>query len=66
MGTWFVIHVKPTYFETTCCNAIEKYSTSDSKKIDIDFTYCEQVRWPPPLALESTYRPRRLHLSIDV
>eukprot|EP00518_Triparma_eleuthera_P002924 CAMPEP_0182463830 /NCGR_PEP_ID=MMETSP1319-20130603/7996_1 /TAXON_ID=172717 /ORGANISM="Bolidomonas pacifica, Strain RCC208" /LENGTH=176 /DNA_ID=CAMNT_0024663417 /DNA_START=43 /DNA_END=569 /DNA_ORIENTATION=- len=42
MGTWFVIHVKPTYFETTCCNAVEKYSSTDNKNISIDFTYCNQ------------------------
>eukprot|EP00547_Thalassionema_nitzschioides_P013649 CAMPEP_0194235822 /NCGR_PEP_ID=MMETSP0158-20130606/3210_1 /TAXON_ID=33649 /ORGANISM="Thalassionema nitzschioides, Strain L26-B" /LENGTH=208 /DNA_ID=CAMNT_0038969387 /DNA_START=27 /DNA_END=653 /DNA_ORIENTATION=- len=42
MGTWFVIGVKPTMFETTCSNAVEKYTwLTDSKKndIDIDFQY---------------------------
>lgn len=48
MGTWFVIGVKPTMFETTCSNAVEKYSLlwdNDEDKangkadIDIDFTY---------------------------
>lgn len=51
MGTWFVVGVKPTAFETTCSNAVEKYtllldntddSTSTSNKghdIDIDFQY---------------------------
>mmetsp|Transcript_5623 Transcript_5623/g.11815 ORF Transcript_5623/g.11815 Transcript_5623/m.11815 type:complete len:194 (-) Transcript_5623:175-756(-) len=42
MGTWFVIGVKPTYFETTCSNAVEKYSLTDEKKkhdVDIDFRY---------------------------
>mmetsp|Transcript_37070 Transcript_37070/g.86483 ORF Transcript_37070/g.86483 Transcript_37070/m.86483 type:complete len:175 (-) Transcript_37070:135-659(-) len=42
MGTWFVIGVKPTYFETTCSNAVEKYSLVDEKKnydIGIDFRY---------------------------
>mmetsp|Transcript_16543 Transcript_16543/g.40283 ORF Transcript_16543/g.40283 Transcript_16543/m.40283 type:complete len:194 (-) Transcript_16543:145-726(-) len=42
MGTWFVIGVKPTMFEKTCSNAVEKYSfLEDSKKhdINIDFTY---------------------------
>ena len=42
MGTWFVIGVKPTMFETTCSNAVEKYSLMDSKKkfdVGIDFQY---------------------------
>ena len=45
MGTWFVIGVKPTMFEKTCSNAVEKYSfLSESKKhdINIDFTYNAQ------------------------
>ena len=41
MGTWFVIAVKPTMFEKTCSNAVEKYSLLDNAKhdINIDFTY---------------------------
>jgi apolipoprotein D and lipocalin family protein len=41
MGTWFVIGVKPTVFEKTCSNAVEKYSFLTEKKndIDIDFKY---------------------------
>lgn len=42
MGTWFVIGVKPTYFETTCSNAVERYTLVDETKkydIDIDFQY---------------------------
>ncbi|MGK3734600.1 MAG: apolipoprotein D and lipocalin family protein [Bacillariaceae sp.] len=44
MGTWFVIAVKPTFAETTCSNAVEKYTLLDEKEnnshdIDIDFTY---------------------------
>lgn len=42
MGTWFVIGVKPTFLETTCSNAIEKYTFLENSKkndIDIDFTY---------------------------
>lgn len=42
MGTWFVIAVKPTIFEKTCSNAVEKYSFLDGEKgndIDIDFQY---------------------------
>ena len=42
MGTWFVIGVLPTPFETTCENAVEKYSfrnNDDETRIDIDFTY---------------------------
>ena len=44
MGTWYVVGVKPTAFETTCSNAVEKYTLLDnegSKKhdIDIDFQY---------------------------
>jgi lipocalin len=41
MGTWFVIAVKPTMFERTCSNAVEKYQYLENGKhdIDIDFTY---------------------------
>lgn len=41
MGTWFVIGVKPTMFETTCSNAVEKYTWMENKKFDIniDFQY---------------------------
>jgi apolipoprotein D and lipocalin family protein len=41
MGTWFVIAVKPTIFEKTCSNAVEKYSLLENANhdIDIDFTY---------------------------
>mmetsp|Transcript_23541 Transcript_23541/g.33022 ORF Transcript_23541/g.33022 Transcript_23541/m.33022 type:complete len:198 (+) Transcript_23541:81-674(+) len=46
MGTWFVHGVKPTMFEKTCSNAVEKYSLTDDgegtkKKYDIgiDFQY---------------------------
>ena len=42
MGTWFVIGVKPTIFEKTCSNAVEKYTFLDGSKkhdINIDFTY---------------------------
>merc|ERR1712232_493346 len=40
MGTWFVIGVKPTIFERTCSNAVEKYSLVDkSYDINIDFQY---------------------------
>ena len=41
MGTWFVVGVKPTPFETTCSNAIEKYTLLDegSSKHDIDIAF---------------------------
>ena len=42
MGTWFVIGVKPTYFETTCSNAVEKYTLvpdGSDHDVDIDFQY---------------------------
>jgi apolipoprotein D and lipocalin family protein len=44
MGTWYVVGIKPTYLETTCSNAVEKYTLREnegSKKhdIDIDFKY---------------------------
>ena len=42
MGTWFVVGVKPTMFETTCSNAVERYSLMDEGKnfdVDIDFQY---------------------------
>jgi len=44
MGTWFVVGVKPTYFEKTSSNAVEKYTLLDEKSkhdIDIDFQYNE-------------------------
>jgi len=41
MGTWFVIGVKPTPFETTCSNAVETYTRLQGKShdINIDFKY---------------------------
>ena len=42
MGTWYVIGVLPTIFETKCSNAIERYSftnENDKRHISIDFTY---------------------------
>lgn len=41
MGTWFVIGQKPTYLETTCSNAVEKYTLLEGKNhdVDIDFQY---------------------------
>ncbi|GMI21685.1 hypothetical protein TeGR_g2383 [Tetraparma gracilis] len=43
MGTWFVIAVKPTFLETSCCNAVERYSWNESKdRIDIDFRYTNE------------------------
>mmetsp|Transcript_135873 Transcript_135873/g.202075 ORF Transcript_135873/g.202075 Transcript_135873/m.202075 type:complete len:191 (+) Transcript_135873:133-705(+) len=45
MGTWFVVGVKPTMFETTCSNAVEKYSLTEEGKghdVDIDFQYNEK------------------------
>ena len=59
MGTWFVIGVKPTMFERTCSNAVEKYTwrTQDDPKgarghdIDIDFRY--NAKETPDSALKS-------------
>lgn len=44
MGTWYVVGVKPTMFETTCSNAVEKYTLLDGKSndIDIDFQYSQK------------------------
>lgn len=45
MGTWYVVGVKPTMFETTCSNAVEKYTLLDEKAkndIDIDFQYSQK------------------------
>lgn len=41
MGVWFVIGVKPTPFETTCSNAVERYTRvkNGDHDIDIDFQY---------------------------
>merc|ERR1711879_139443 len=42
MGTWFVNGLKPTMFETTCSNAVERYSLAKEGKsydIKIDFQY---------------------------
>lgn len=52
MGTWFVIGVKPTIFEKTCSNAVEKYSFAGEKKnhdIDIDFKYNKNEPLTSPL-----------------
>jgi apolipoprotein D and lipocalin family protein len=47
MGQWFVIGVKPTFLETTCSNAIEKYTRQennnnnkkDKMDVQVEFTY---------------------------
>lgn len=40
MGKWFVIGVKPTYFEVGAHNAVEVYTWNQRDDcIDIDFTY---------------------------
>jgi apolipoprotein D and lipocalin family protein len=53
MGTWFVIGVKPTIFETTCSNAVETYTrvTDPNIKhdIDIDFQYNKRDPITSPL-----------------
>ena len=39
MGTWYVIAVKPTYFEVGGCNAREIYTWNDAaQRVDVDFT----------------------------
>ena len=49
MGTWFVIGVKPTIFEKTCSNAVEKYSWTslnnpkEGHDIGIDFQYNQDL-----------------------
>lgn len=57
MGTWFVIGVKPTMFEKTCSNAVEKYTwlTQNDPKaagndIGIDFKYNKDVTPSSPLS----------------
>jgi len=62
MGTWFVIGVKPTYLETTCSNAVEKYTLlrssdadgygggrGDGHDVDIDFQYNNREPITSPL-----------------
>jgi apolipoprotein D and lipocalin family protein len=55
MGTWFVIGVKPTMFEKTCSNAVEKYTWASrdqaklSYDIDVDFQYNKDVTPESPL-----------------
>lgn len=52
MGTWFVIAVKPTVFETTCSNAVEKYSQTTGNKnydIKIDFRFNKDEPLKSPL-----------------
>lgn len=40
MGPWYVIGVKPTYFEIGAVNAVESYKWNAEKElIDIDFTF---------------------------
>jgi apolipoprotein D and lipocalin family protein len=63
MGSWFVIAVKPTYFERTNSNAVEKYEwlqSTDPKTaksggpwahdIAIDFTYNKNAPLESPLS----------------
>jgi apolipoprotein D and lipocalin family protein len=54
MDTWFVIGVKPTFLETTCSNAVEKYTLMEeggnSKfDINIDFQYNQKDPITSPL-----------------
>lgn len=53
MGTWFVIGVKPTMFETTCSNAVEIYSRPQKKNkrfdVNIDFQYNKDEPIKSPL-----------------
>ena len=57
MGTWFVIGVKPTYLETTCSNAVEKYTLLPDNDggggadhdVDIDFRYNKKEPIASPL-----------------
>lgn len=52
MGTWFVIGVKPTVFETTCSNAVEVYTRMPDKKrfdVNIDFKYNKDEPIKSPL-----------------
>mmetsp|Transcript_10955 Transcript_10955/g.24460 ORF Transcript_10955/g.24460 Transcript_10955/m.24460 type:complete len:195 (+) Transcript_10955:101-685(+) len=51
MGTWFVIGVKPTMFETTCSNAVERYSRVNGGKndVNIDFQYNKNEPIASPL-----------------
>lgn len=51
MGTWFVIGVKPTIFEKTCSNAVERYSLLNDKyhDINIDFQYNSKEAQTSPL-----------------
>lgn len=54
MGTWFVIGVKPTVFEKTCSNAVEKYTwKKDSKGNDIDIEFKYNANEPLKSALKS-------------
>lgn len=51
MGTWFVIAVKPTPFETKNSNAVERYTWLDAKKkndfsIDFQFNADEPISSP--------------------
>jgi len=51
MGTWFVIGVKPTTFETTNSNAVEIYTRTTDKAYDvfIDFQYNKKEPLDSPL-----------------
>ena len=65
MGTWFVIAVKPTVFETKSSNCVEKYTFLDSGKtshdIDIDFTYNEEA----PLTSKIKALPQKGYVQGD-
>jgi lipocalin len=51
MGTWFVVGVKPTMFEKTCSNAVERYTLVHGKNhdVDIDFQYNNKEAITSPL-----------------
>ena len=53
MGTWFVIGVKPTIFEKTSSNAVERYSLLRDKSYDINIDFQYNSKEAPTSPLKS-------------
>jgi lipocalin len=61
MGQWFVIGIKPTFLETTCSNAIEKYTRQENNnnkkdKMDVQVKFMYNNDKPITSKLKTLYQ----------
>jgi apolipoprotein D and lipocalin family protein len=61
MGTWFVIAVKPTIFEKTSSNAVEKYSLKKGESFDIDIDF--QFNTKEPISSKTKSLPQKGYIE---